>query len=85
MRNLMLALLAAATVTAIASSPAAAAPAYPYCLQSQAFGTQCSYPTYQACQTTASGLGYDCILNPRVAYAPPSYAEPRRSRRNYSY
>jgi hypothetical protein len=85
MRNLILAVLAAGAVTAIASAPASAGSNSAYCLQSQAFGTQCSYPTYNACQATASGLGYDCIQNPAAAYGQQSYAEPRRGRRSYSY
>jgi hypothetical protein len=85
MRNLILALAAVGGVSAMASSPAAAAPIYPFCTQSQAFGTECRYPTYAACQATASGLGYDCIANPSIAYDPRPYSEPRRSRRTYSY
>jgi hypothetical protein len=84
MRNVMLALLAVGTISAVASSPAAAAPAYPYCIQSQQFGTDCSYPTYNACLATASGRGVECIVNPRLAFDPQPYAEPRRqSRRSY--
>jgi Tfp pilus assembly protein PilV len=88
MRNLMLAVLAVGGVSAMtavmAPAPAAAAPAYPYCIQSQAFGTDCSYPTYQACQATASGRGVECIVNPRLAFN-PQYGEPRRSRRAPTY
>lgn len=85
MRNLILAVLAVGGVSAMASSPAAAAPTYPYCIQSQAFGTDCSYPSYQACQATASGRGVDCIANPLLAFAPKGYDEPRRSRRAPNY
>ncbi|WP_299711552.1 DUF3551 domain-containing protein [Tardiphaga sp.] len=84
MRNMMLALLAFGTVTAAASSQASAAPTYPYCIQSQAFGTDCSYPSYQACQATASGRGVQCIVNPVIAFNPQP--EPRRpGRRSYNY
>jgi hypothetical protein len=85
MRNLMLAVLAVGGVSAMASSPAVAAPTYPYCIQSQAFGTDCSYPSYQACQATASGRGVECIANPLLAFAPKGYDEPRRSRRAPNY
>lgn len=85
MRNLMLAALAVGCVLTMASSPAAAAPAYPYCIQSQAFGADCSYPSYEACQATASGRGVDCIVNPRLAFSPQPYGEPRRSRRSVAY
>jgi hypothetical protein len=89
MRNLMLAVLAVGGVSAltsvVASSPAAAGAVYPYCIQSQAFGTDCSYPTYQACQATASGRGVECIANPRLAFDPQPYGEPRRSRRTIAY
>jgi hypothetical protein len=84
MRNLILAAAAVAGISALASGPAAAA-SYPYCMTSQDFGTDCSYPTYAACQATASGLGYDCIANPGAAYDSRGYGEPRRSRRTYSY
>jgi hypothetical protein len=84
MRNLILAAAAVAGLSALASSPAAAA-SYPYCMTSEAYGTDCSYPTYAACQATASGLGYDCIVNPAAAYDPRPYSETRRARRNYSY
>ncbi len=84
MRNMILAVLAAGAVSAFAMGPASAGPLYPYCIQSQAFGTDCSYPSYQACQATASGRGVECIVNPRIAFDPQP--EPRRpSRRNYSY
>jgi hypothetical protein len=85
MRTLLLGVLAVGGALATASNPAAAAPGYPYCMQSQAFGTDCTYPTYAACQMTASGLGYDCIANPRLGYDPRPSNEPRRSRRSYSY
>jgi Tfp pilus assembly protein PilV len=88
MRNLMLAVLATggilSGVSTLASNPAAAAPAYPYCIQSQAFGTDCSYPSYQACQATASGRGVECIANPSLAYSPQP-VEPRRGRRAVVY
>jgi hypothetical protein len=84
MRNLILAAAAVAGISAMASSPASAA-SYAYCMTSQAFGTDCTYPTYAACQATASGLGYDCIVNPSAAYDNRGYGEPRRSRRSYSY
>jgi hypothetical protein len=86
MRNLMLAVLAATTVAAAASGPAAAAPTYPYCVQSQAFGTDCSYPSYNACMATASGRGVDCIVNPKLAFNPHPSSEPRsRGRRAVAY
>ena len=55
MRNLILAMAAVGGLAAMASSPAKAAPTYPYCMQSETFGTDCSYPTYEACQAAASG------------------------------
>ena len=85
MRNLMLTMLAFGGVSAMAMSAASAAPAYPYCIQSQAFGTDCSSPSYEACQATASGRGVDCIVNPRLAFSPQPYSEPRRSRRSVAY
>jgi hypothetical protein len=85
MRNLMLAMLAVGGVSAMASSPVTAAPDYPYCIQSQAFGTDCSYPSYEACRATASGRGVDCIANPSLAFSPQPYGEPRRGRRSAVY
>jgi len=84
MRNLVLAMLAAGTMTAMASAPASAGPLYPYCIQSQAFGTDCSYPSYQACQATASGRGVECIVNPAIAFNPEPETR-RPSRRTYNY
>jgi hypothetical protein len=85
MRNLILAVAAVGGLSAIASSPAAAAPVYPYCMQSQAFGTECNYPTYEACQAAASGRGYDCMVNPVLAFAPAPASEPRRRAHRHSY
>ncbi|KAA0078035.1 DUF3551 domain-containing protein [Tardiphaga sp. P9-11] len=85
MRNLMLAVLAVGGISAMSSGSATAAPAYPYCIQSQAFGTDCSYPSYEACRATASGRGVDCIVNPSLAFSPQPYGEPRRSRRSAAY
>jgi hypothetical protein len=89
MRNVMFAVMAVGGVAALASSlstrPAAAAPVYAYCIQSAAFGTDCSYPTFQACQATASGRGVECIMNPSLAFEQQSYGEPRRSRRSIAY
>jgi hypothetical protein len=84
MRNLILAAMAAGTMTAMAAGPVSAAPTYAYCIQSQAFGTDCSYPSYEACQATASGRGVSCIVNPKIAFSPQPETY-RPSRRGYNY
>jgi hypothetical protein len=67
MRCIILALLAVGSVSMAGSGPAAAAaPVYPYCIQSQIDGTDCSYTTYEQCAASASGRGVDCVINPIV-------------------
>lgn len=39
----------------------------------------CSYASFEQCQATISGIGGDCIQNPRLAYD-PSYGDPRERR-----
>ena len=85
MRNLLLAALAIGGVSALAASPAAAAPTYPYCIQSLQFGTDCSYPSYQACMASASGRGVSCYVNPVLAFDSRASGDPRRGRRIDAY
>jgi hypothetical protein len=87
MRSLILAVTAFAALAAFSSSPAAAFfddYNLPFCLtggQDYPGMKDCSYPTYAACLTTASGRGSYCIANPFVAPYDPSSA-PRHTRRH---
>jgi hypothetical protein len=95
MRRIILALLAVGSISVAGSGSAKASylyPSsytYPYCIQSQLDGTDCSYPSYGACLASASGRGVECIVNPIVAFAQryPSGPPPRqrRARRGYDY
>lgn len=67
-------LAAAASVAAfatLATAPAAHAVGvrYPFCIQGDRYPglSNCSYPSYQACLATASGIGQTCIANPYYA------------------
>lgn len=57
-------------------SPAVAGWDRAYCLQQRDMGTSCAYDTYRQCSATASGLGAECIVNPRVAFG-EARAEPQ--------
>ena len=65
----VMALAAAAVVTAAASGPAAAHD-YPWCAQGRGVGIpgDCSYRTYGQCMASASGRNLYCNVNPRVAF-----------------
>ena len=45
--------------------PAAAAPSYPWCAVYSNTSGDCSFNTFQQCLETLSGIGGDCIDNPR--------------------
>ena len=85
MRIALLALIAVGSFAASDVSPAQARPTYPFCMRTMFDGDDCSYPTYRACQATASGTGQTCFQNPAMAYRPPpQYIEepaPRRRTR----
>ncbi|WFU29135.1 DUF3551 domain-containing protein [Bradyrhizobium brasilense] len=71
MRTMILA--AAASVVAFATLGTAPAYAvgvrYPFCIQGDRYPglSNCSYPSYEACLATASGIGQKCIANPYYA------------------
>jgi hypothetical protein len=85
MRNPALAFLTVATF--LAAAPAQAQtynPKYPVCLQTYHIGggiIKCDYDTLAQCNTTALGLGGQCIENPFFAgprdTAGPNYPRPR--------
>jgi hypothetical protein len=93
MRRIVLAVLAVGSISVAGSSSASASylyPSsytYPYCIQSQLDGSDCSYPSYGACLAAASGRGVECIVNPIVAFSQqyPDSAPPRRARRAHTY
>jgi len=72
--------LAALTMTSLADvRPSAAAPWYPWCAQfaDRSGITSCTFPTFEACRATVSGIGGSCIQNWYPAPAPPP-TKPRR-------
>jgi Protein of unknown function (DUF3551) len=93
MHRVILAVLAVLAVGSISVAGSGSAKAsylhpssyvYPYCIQSQIDGSDCSYPSYGACMAAASGRGVECIVNPIVAFAqqyPEPYPQPSRQRR----
>jgi hypothetical protein len=84
MRKLILTMLAlsAAGVATLATSAAAAAYDYPWCVQGRGVGIpgDCSYQTYGQCEASASGRGLYCNSNPRAAL---NQQRPGRYRRGY--
>ena len=58
-------------------SPASAGWDRAYCMQQRDMGTNCAYDTYEQCTATASGLGAECLVNPRIAFG-EAQAEPQR-------
>jgi hypothetical protein len=87
MRNLVLAILASATVSM--AGPAAAqtyAPGYPVCLHVYGPITyyECRYTSLAQCNVSASGRAAQCVLNPYVANAQvPAGRAYRRYRQIY--
>lgn len=76
-------LILAAGVLSLAFSGAASAqtygsPKYPFCLQnySPMQYIECIYPTYEACQATASGRAAMCYENPYYAGRPVPRGRP---------
>ena len=77
MRTAVLALAAIGLFSAL-DVTAADARGYPYCMRTRYGTDDCSYPTYQACALSASGLGATCFANPAMAYGrrpPPAYVD----------
>ncbi len=63
------------------STPSQASGNLQWCAQNVTYNISgdCSYASFAQCQATISGIGGDCIQNPRLAYD-PSYDEPRGGR-----
>lgn len=83
MRNVILALSAAAGLALLGSTPASAVGTrYPFCIQGdeQPGLSNCTFTSYQQCQATASGRRLWCVANP--FYAGPVDA-PRTPRRRH--
>ena len=87
-------ILAAASVVALATVGTAPAQAvgvrYPFCIQGDRYPglSNCSYPSYDACLATASGIGENCIANPYYVgdNDPRSYRRsPPRERREGNF
>jgi len=67
MRNMALALLAAAGLAMMGSAPAGAVGTrYPFCIQGvdQPGLSNCTFTSYEQCQATASGRRLWCVANP---------------------
>jgi Protein of unknown function (DUF3551) len=85
MRNLALAIVTIAAVSAVPSARAQTYdPKYPVCLQVyQGFNDyyfECGYTSLAQCNMSASGRSAQCIVNPY--YAGPKAPSGRRDRRN---
>lgn len=63
------AILAAVAAMIMSMAPASAREGA-WCQRSRVTGgnPQCSFASFQQCQATISGIGGDCIRNPRMAY-----------------
>ena len=88
MRYLILALAALGASYAMQPTAAEAGGRAPFCLQGRdtaGNNGDCSYPTYQSCQATASGTFAWCFQNPYYAYDAVPVARPRRARRHHAY
>lgn len=81
MRNILLAFVALAGISALGGTPAEARD-YRFCLVqgSQPGPGTCYYDTYAQCMATASGLRAYCQLNPIFAFA-----EQQPQRRYYKH
>jgi len=67
MRTMILAAVSMAALATFGTAPAhAVGVRYPFCIQGDRYPglSNCSYPSYQACLATASGIGQSCIANP---------------------
>ena len=74
MRAAFLALMAIGTLSAINVAPAEArSGGYPVCMRTVYGDDDCSYSNFWQCQSTASGQGTTCFMNPAVAYNTESY------------
>jgi len=70
MRTMILAAVSMAALATFGTAPAhAVGVRYPFCIQGDRYPglSNCSYPSYQACLATASGIGQSCIANPYYA------------------
>jgi hypothetical protein len=78
--------LALVTTAMFAPRPAAAAYNLPWCAQhyDSSFAFSCAFYTQQQCLATMSGVGGNCIQNPRLPPPPAAaYDEPRRAKRHH--
>jgi hypothetical protein len=83
MRNLVVALLAAAGLAAIGTAPAeAVGTRYPFCIQGDEYPalSNCTFTSYEQCQATASGRMLYCIANPYYNHGPAGDVDPRAYR-----
>jgi hypothetical protein len=64
-------IVASALLAGALALPASAAPTYPWCQRTIVTdGTpNCSFTSYNQCQSSVSSVGGDCIRNPGLAYA----------------
>ena len=77
--------LTAAGATTLATTAAAAAYDYPWCVQGKGIGIpgDCSYRSYAQCMASASGRAAYCNVNPRVAFGQQRRGRPYRNYYNY--
>jgi Protein of unknown function (DUF3551) len=82
MRMSFLALAAIVAGIGASSTPAAAAPSYPWCARYSSTGGECAFNTFEQCLEDVSGIGGFCQANPSYTGRVYNYA-PRRQRPAY--
>lgn len=69
-----LSVLTLAALVGISTTPAAAAPSYPWCARYSNTDGACSFGTFAQCMEDVSGIGGACVLNPGYSGTSGSYA-----------
>jgi Protein of unknown function (DUF3551) len=83
MRIVLFALAALTATSLVDVRPSEARPWYPWCAQfaDRSGITSCTFPTFEACRVTVSGIGGSCIQN----WYPPPAPPPTKPRRRQYY
>ncbi|UZE48192.1 DUF3551 domain-containing protein [Rhodopseudomonas sp. P2A-2r] len=78
----MRSILAASAFLLVLGATPSMARDYPWCSRTSVtgFNPSCSFTSFNQCMATVSGIGGDCIVNPRLAFGQEQ--RPRKSRRH---